>query len=141
MAVDVIWFDDQCTVAHFIMRGAWTWTEYEAARAQIRQMQEPCDNLVDHIYDMRQMTQLPPKALPNFSEAARSRHANSSGLVVFVGGGMLVRQLGSVFRRLAPPSAIELHFVETLEQAEARLLEQRPAHRARLRGDAASGSS
>lgn len=137
MGVSADWYDETQSTILFCFYDNWTWEEYFAARRHMWAMQDGVDYLVDHIYDFSDTGKIPSNMLSNFTNAIRTAHANTSGLVVVVSTNALIDALGRAFTNIyrAVTDRFDVYFVRTLDEAEGTLAARRPLHREQLMGN------
>lgn len=132
MTVTVHWYDEKHTAILVRFKGNWTWQQYVAARAHMHRLQDRVTDLVDHIYDFIDVGTMPESVLSNFSDAVRTSHPKSSGLVVIVTDNAYIWTIGSafypIFATISPH--IRLRFVERRDEVDMCLAIHRGQARA-----------
>lgn len=120
MSISVDWGNSQQTVAHYDIKGEWTWLEFEAALQQSIIMTFGVPHAVHEIFDLSYSQPFPDDSLLFWRNVMRVMPDNR-GYLVFVGGGANVSSLLSILQRNNPSFSDKLHNVDSLQQAHKLL--------------------
>jgi hypothetical protein len=130
MPIDVTWYDAEQSVLRWAYHGAWTWSEYNTARAQARQLtQDAARTHVDILADFRDSRLLPANALSNFRMSANDSDYQFS-LAVIIAESLWMETMVSALNRLYPTLGKKVQLARTLEDG-IKLIQ---AHRAKSAG-------
>jgi hypothetical protein len=123
MGVQVLWDNDEKTIACYEFVDPWTWEEFHQAVTEIHTMVRSVTNKVDYIADMSRSRIAPGNALLHIRHAIQDAPPNS-GLLVVVGGSAFagaILKVVSRFTRYVQAAA-------TLKEAHS-IIEKRQNHR------------
>ena len=99
MGVQVLWDNDEKTIACYNFSDPWTWDEFHQAVTEMHKMVGSVTNKVDFIADMTKSHIAPGNALFHIRRAIQDAPGNS-GLLVVVGGSAFVGAILKVVSRL-----------------------------------------
>lgn len=116
MSVHVAWDSDDHTIIVWSFVGRWTWGEYEDALKAAYAMLDEAGAKVDYIYDVRQMSILPPDVVTRFKTKYLKLHPNT-GRFVAVGVDNNLRLVWNTFTDLPYAHHLRVEYADTLEEA------------------------
>ncbi len=129
MTIQVSWRNDRQTAITICYQRPWDWAEFETARIQLLALLEGTHHPVDLILDVRQAGAPPDGAINRFHKTLQTNHPNTRQ-VIFLGERYLVTSFLDVLLRVYGRfnSASLIRFVDSLEEAEALLVQGGDAH-------------
>ncbi|MEM9955305.1 MAG: hypothetical protein AAF846_27120 [Chloroflexota bacterium] len=132
MTVTLKWYDDAQTTLIYEFKGAWTWSDYDEARAACRRLLDTVDYGIDQIYDFTHAPVPPSGSVSKFWQVATTKHENTSGLIVVVGNNkltqMLANTVGSLINRAI--RNFDISYVTNHDAMDEHLQKRRAIHRA-----------
>ncbi len=121
MSVHVEWDNEELTVILWSFVGRWTWGEYEDALKMVNSMLEHVEHKVDYIYDVRQMSILPPDVITRF-KAKYLKLPEKTGRFVAVGVDDNLRLVWNTFTSLPYAHHLKALYADTLDDARDLLM-------------------
>lgn len=85
MPIQVVWDNDEQSVIRYIIEGAWTWQEMNAAVVTSNAMLDNATGKVHFIHDMRTSSGIPGSALSNLKRFIGKEHPKTGQSVIVAG--------------------------------------------------------
>ena len=128
MPIKVTWDNEQKTILHVHVNGAWTWQEMETAIEQVFSLLDSVEHKVDTVFDATGAGPIPPNAFAYLRRMNRATHPNQDNVAV-VGMTPLARTLMNTFSKLyGLAKGSDTRFMATLDEARTYLSELRSRH-------------
>jgi len=125
MSITVTWDNAEKNSIYSRNVSPWTWEEFEASQAEIRNLILSVSHTVDVIIDISEGGAVLPNAISRFTQAVKNSPANH-GSLVFIGGKQFDQAIMQAVGKLAPAAFRQrtVYFVATREEARALLQSQ-----------------
>lgn len=120
MSVHVDWDNQKHTTILWSFVGRWTWGEYEDALNAAYSLLDQVDHTVDYIYDVRNMSILPPDVVTRFKLHYMKKHPKV-GRFVAVGVDHNLRLVWNTFTDLPYARQLKTQYADTLDEARELL--------------------
>jgi hypothetical protein len=115
MPINVTWYDTDKTTLRWVFEGKWSWSDYEGARTQARQLVgAERHNSVYTIADFRNSQLMPANVLSNFRSSANS-DAYELALAVVIAQSMWIESMLGVLNRIYPALGQKVRLAQTPE--------------------------
>lgn len=124
MNIEVVWDNEEKTIARFDYGIDWTWDHFLAANKQYDEMLVSVDHPVDLIADFTEGT-LPPMGAFGRFKSSQENLKKKGGVVVVVGGGLFITLLVSSFSRVYKALSENLMVAESVDEARKKIAELR----------------
>ncbi len=124
MSIHVNWDNADETILLWTFVGRWTWGEYDDAFKQANAMLDAVDHGVDFLYDVREMSILPPDLITQFKLRYLTKHANTRQFLV-VGVDNYLQLLWNTFTNLPYARHLRVLYFDSLDEAR-EFSQQRP---------------
>ncbi len=116
MSVHVDWDNDEHTAILWMFVGRWTWGEYDDALNAINAMLEEVDHKVDFIYDVREMSIVPPDLVTRF-KLKYARKPEKANRFIAVGADTNLQLFWNFFTDLPYAKHLKVIFFDSLDVA------------------------
>ncbi len=125
LPIKVTWDNEQKTILHVHVHGAWTWANMETAIQEVTSLLDTVEHKVDTIFDATGAGPIPPNAFAYLRKMNRSSHPNQDKVAV-VGLTPLARTLMNTFSKVyGLAKGSDTRFMATLGEARAYLEQTR----------------
>ncbi len=124
MPINIVWEDDEKTIIRISVSGKWTLKEFNDCFDVLVKLYSSTSNKVDMIVDARKNQTNMLNAISSLGRMDRSTHPNHRSITI-VGSNPILRVVGNISQRVAPHISRNLGFVDTIEEAHARILQLR----------------
>lgn len=120
MPVDANWLDEGKTAILVAYGETWTWDENLAALRKTFEMMESVNHPVHTVLDHTRVVKAPGQTIVKIPEMAKLPQSQNQGLTIIVGAAGIWHNVAEVFAKVF---RMELHYVDTLAEAEALIQE------------------
>ncbi len=126
MSIHVKWDNPEKTIILWTFIGRWAWGEYDDSLRESDRLLDSVNHRVDFLYDVREMSILPPDLISQFKLRYLKKHVNTR-LFLAVGVDSYLQLLWNTFTALPYARHLRTQFFETLDEARQFSKEQNAA--------------
>jgi len=123
MGIRTSWDNENKTILRIEYEGSWTWEDFHKAHDEGNELIKSVSHRVAVIIDVSKSRLIPSGALSRGKHVTENKPANQ-GMTAVVGANGFIQGLYDLFRKVYRKD-FNLIYVSSLEEARARLLEQR----------------
>jgi len=131
MGIRTSWDSEAKTTLRIVYEGSWTWEDFHKAHEEGNNLIKSVSHRVDVIIDISNSRLMPSGALSRGKHITDAKPANQ-GMTAVVGANCFIQSLYDLFRKVYRKD-FNLFYAPSLEEARARLLEQRDAQKTAVR--------
>ncbi len=124
MPINIVWEDDEKTILRMILSGKWTLEEFHDGFSETLTLYRSVPHDIDLIIDARRNQTNMLNIISSLGRLDADTRPNHRSVTV-VGINPMLRVVGSASLKIAPHLSRNLGFVETVEDARARILQLR----------------
>lgn len=116
MSINVKWDNAEQTIILWTFIGRWSWGEYDSALTEATTLLDSVKHHVDFLYDLREMSILPPDLITQFKTRYLKKHPNTR-LFLVVGIDSYLQLLWNTFTALPYARHLRARYFDSLDDA------------------------